>query len=149
VAVTLTTRRARDDERQAVATIHRASAIAAYEGIFRPGGAFPWTQTVEHWRDFAGEIFVAEVPDADGPIGFVAFDRHELHALYLLPDYWNRGIGRHLLEAAVGVSELWVLRDNFRARRFYEVHGWRADGMQRQVDGVIELRYGAPSTSQN
>jgi GNAT superfamily N-acetyltransferase len=142
--VTLTTRRARDDEREAVATIHRASATAAYECIFRPGGAFPWTQTVERWRDFAGEIFVAKVPDADGPIGFVAFDSHELHALYLLPEYWNRGIGRNRAFLNFGSYEI-----NFRARRFYEGHGSRTDGIQRQADGVIELRYGAPSTSQN
>jgi GNAT superfamily N-acetyltransferase len=147
-AVTLTIRRARDDERNAVARIHRASAVAAYNGIFPPGRAFPWAQALERWRNFAGEIFVAETYDVDELMGFVAFDSHELHALYVLPDYWNRGIGRRLLEAAVGVSELWVLHDNFRARRFYEGHAWRADGMQRQAYGVIELRYQARSTNQ-
>jgi GNAT superfamily N-acetyltransferase len=146
--VTLTIRRARNDERDAVARIHRASAIAAYTGIFPPGGEFPWAQALERWRDFTGEIFVAEMYDVDELVGFVAFDSHELNALYVLPDYWNHGIGRRLLEAAVGVSELWVLQDNFRARRFYEEHGWRAEGIQRQAHGVIELRYRTNSMNQ-
>jgi hypothetical protein len=34
-----------------------------------------------------------------------------------------------------------VLRDNRRARRFYERHGWRADGTERAPDGATELRY--------
>jgi RimJ/RimL family protein N-acetyltransferase len=42
-------------------------------------------------------------------------------------------------------AELWVLPGNHRARRFYEVAGWVADGAQRtdEVVGVLvsEVRY--------
>jgi GNAT superfamily N-acetyltransferase len=112
-------RPARDTERDAVARIHRDSALAAYAGIFPPDEAFPWAQALERWRDFPGEIVVAEADNVAELVGLVAFDSHELHALYVLPGVWNRGIGHRLLEAAIGVSELWVLQDNLRARRFY------------------------------
>lgn len=55
----------------------------------------------------------------------------ELYAIYLLPDYWRRGIGRMLINASAqtllerGMHSmiLWVLADNEPARRFYEVLG--------------------------
>ncbi len=63
----------------------------------------------------------------------------ELLAMYLHPDYWQRGLGRLLMEGVVDrlradgfeTATLWVLRENSRARRFYEAAGWRADGAQR------------------
>ena len=73
--------------------------------------------------------------------GFVAFDAHELHALYVLPAYWGRGIGGALLKAAGDVSRLWVLEGNLLGRRFYETHGWEPEGTSRQEGGVRELCY--------
>ena len=56
----------------------------------------------------------------------------EVYAIYLDPDAIGRGIGRALLDAAVGdmvadgfaAAILWVLDTNDRARRFYEAGGW-------------------------
>ena len=68
--------------------------------------------------------------EADGvPSGLV-------YLVYVLPEYWGTGVGRALMAAAVddlrdlGVREavLWVLRENRRARAFYEGLGWRPDG---------------------
>ncbi|MFI6053225.1 GNAT family N-acetyltransferase [Streptomyces violascens] len=74
-----------------------------------------------------------------------------LHALYVRPDRIGSGVGRALLAAvheAVGPEaavELWVLRDNARARRFYELAGYAPDGAEEQEDydgvPVTELRY--------
>jgi ribosomal protein S18 acetylase RimI-like enzyme len=58
----------------------------------------------------------------------------ELAAIYVLPEMQGRGIGGRLLQ--VGVSRfpllarvvLQVEQDNSRARRFYEVHGFRYAG---------------------
>lgn len=36
---------------------------------------------------------------------------------------------------------LWVLAGNRRARRFYERHGWRADGGVGDYAGAPKLRY--------
>ncbi|MFD7339082.1 GNAT family N-acetyltransferase [Streptomyces violascens] len=74
-----------------------------------------------------------------------------LHALYVRPDRIGTGVGRALLAAvheAVGPGaavELWVLRDNARARRFYELAGYAPDGAEEQEEydkvPVTELRY--------
>ncbi|MFF4037316.1 GNAT family N-acetyltransferase [Streptomyces sp. NPDC001816] len=75
----------------------------------------------------------------------------ELYALYLDPAHMGSGIGRALLAASVERCSgyprmfLWVLKENTRARRFYEQAGFRADGAEEpfDVDGVAvpEVRY--------
>jgi GNAT superfamily N-acetyltransferase len=77
----------------------------------------------------------------------------ELCAINVDPDHWGTGVGSALLAAAqaelarLGYAEavLWVLPDNARGRRFYEVAGWTTDGTQRmsEVRGVVvpEVRY--------
>lgn len=123
----------------AVAAVHEAAARVAYAGIFPPAQPFPREATLRRWQAFVGRVIVAE--DAGRVVGFVAFDDRELHALYVLPAYWSRGIGGRLLAAAGPVRELWVLRDNARARRFYERHGWQPDGEEAAPAGAVELRY--------
>jgi GNAT superfamily N-acetyltransferase len=135
-------RPARADERDLVAAIHRDSAMRAYAGIFPPDEPFPWELTLARWRNFAGELHVAVRSHTDEPVGFIAFNDQELHAIYVLPEHWSTGIGSQLLEVAGRAHELWVLLGNDRARRFYERRGWAADGTQRQTpNGVTELRY--------
>jgi GNAT superfamily N-acetyltransferase len=141
-------RSARPDERDLIAGIHRDTALQAYAGIFPPESDFPWQATLDRWRTYPHHLVVAELDDApaDAPvvIGFAAFDADELAALYVLPAYWGHGIGARLLEAAGGVSVLWVLEGNTNARRFYEQHGWQPDGARRtnpHAPDVAELRY--------
>jgi RimJ/RimL family protein N-acetyltransferase len=69
------------------------------------------------------------------------------------------GAGRALLGEAqaelarlgFGETVLWVLTGNARARRFYEIAGWVADGSERtgEVFGITvpEVRYRRRSTS--
>lgn len=85
-------------------------------------------------------------------IGFVSFgpcrddgaDRRrlaEIYGIYLIREAWGRGHGRRLLQFAVerlgvqGFVEvlLWVLRENDRARRFYERAGLRLDPEAKKV----------------
>jgi ribosomal protein S18 acetylase RimI-like enzyme len=96
----------------------------------------------------AGGVGFAVVGPAQDPEG-----AGELYAINVDPDHWGRGAGRALLAAAqaelarlgYGEAVLWVLPDNARARRFYEVAGWTTDGTQRtsEVRGVVvpEVRY--------
>lgn len=76
----------------------------------------------------------------------------ELYALYVRPAWWSTGTGRALMDrvlarsVAAGYSSvtLWVLRDNRRARRFYERAGFAPDGAANVLTGlgdVRELRY--------
>ena len=85
---------------------------------------------------------------ADGEDGKIA----ELYALYVRPDWWSTGTGRALMERVLARTSgtgylfitLWVLRDNRRARRFYERAGFTSDGATNVLDrlgGVTELRY--------
>jgi len=77
----------------------------------------------------------------------------EIYALYVLPDCWDRGVGRSLLihverdlvEHGYSEAVQWVLADNQRARAFYQAAGWRADGATKRypIGGseVTEVRY--------
>ncbi|MFD4258619.1 GNAT family N-acetyltransferase [Streptomyces sp. NPDC058534] len=79
----------------------------------------------------------------------------ELYAIYVSPERLGAGIGQALIResvrrcAAAGHPRmlLWVLRDNARARRFYERAGFGADGAEEPflVEGVEvpEVRYAA------
>ena len=64
----------------------------------------------------------------------------ELAAIYVLPEMQGRGIGSRLLRAGTGKIPLStslalrVERDNARAQRFYEAHGFRHAG-----DHAVEI----------
>ena len=78
----------------------------------------------------------------------------EIYAIYLLEDFWNRGIGRTLIENALtalerdgfGSVKVWVLETNQRARSFYEKLGFKTDGLRktekREGFELREIRYG-------
>jgi len=110
--------------------------------------------------DARARRWVQLVAEADERVtGFVSFGPSEgdtnepqigeVYAIYVDPMYWTRGHGRELFAAAThGLAEagfttaaLWVLETNTRARRFYEIAGWMADGATKTDHlGDIELR---------
>ena len=72
----------------------------------------------------------------------------EILAIHSLPESWGSGLGAAMLEEAldqIGDQSvfLWAFKENKRARRFYEKHGFRWDGGERvsAFDGAIEVRY--------
>lgn len=102
-------------------------------------------------------LLVAELDDR--VVGWASFgagrdegmtELGELAGLYVHPDHWSRGVGhtlldrveRELRDGGWGESYLWVLDGNDRAIRFYERHGWNADGSEKSVDarGARQLR---------
>ncbi|WFB06786.1 GNAT family N-acetyltransferase [Streptomyces sp. LX-29] len=86
--------------------------------------------------------------DPDVPAGDA-----ELYALYVRPELIGTGVGRALLTESLARARergfprmlLWVLRENARARRFYERAGFAPDGREQsdEVAGVDvpEVRY--------
>ena len=75
-------------------------------------------------------------------------DGAEIVAIHSLPDSWGTGLGSAMLEEALnqiggGTVFLWAFKENKRARRFYEKHGFRWDGTERvsEFDGAVEVRY--------
>jgi GNAT superfamily N-acetyltransferase len=160
-------RRAEPGDEYAVATVHVSSWQAAYRGLLPddyldqleptdraalytfaavdPGR--PYTILAVDDADICGFATAGPCRDADKP------DAGQLYAIYVHPDWWNRGVGRTLIGAARhrlidrGFSEavLWVLVGNERAERFYRIDGWNPDGNRRleEVHGITvdEIRY--------
>ena len=151
-----------------IGLVHVRSWQATYRGHFPQDfldGLSP-APRVEQWRrlmqenDGRSQLLVAE---QDGEIvGFANVGpcrdeelptAGEVRAIYLLPQFWGHGRGRELMKAgldalnAAGFAEavLWVVDGNARARRFYEIGGWAADGAVKQDEGfgfvVQEVRY--------
>lgn len=72
----------------------------------------------------------------------------EIVAIHSLPESWGTGLGHAMLaEALRRIGDrpvhLWAFRENIRARRFYEKHGFYWDGAERvsEFDGAVEIRY--------
>ncbi len=75
-------------------------------------------------------------------------DAAEIVAIHSLPESWGTGLGAAMLAEAlkqIGNKPvfLWAFKENTRARRFYEKHGFRHDGSERisEFDGAAEVRY--------
>ena len=93
-----------------------------------------------------GYSFSGACRDDDVPAG-----TGEVYAIYVQPSSWSTGAGRALMSATLdSFGEvpvvLWVLEVNARARRFYELAGFVADGTVKPAEmpgGVTlpELRY--------
>lgn len=72
----------------------------------------------------------------------------EIVAIHSLPGSWGTGLGHAMLTEAlrrIGDRKvsLWAFKENARARRFYEKHGFHWDGAERvsAFDGALEVRY--------
>lgn len=91
-------------------------------------------------------ILVAK--ESDKVIGFVKYgqyrespipDTGEIHAIYILKEYYDKKVGYALMRAAVDqLSQydqiaVWVLKGNNRAIRFYERYGFQFDGTEKQI----------------
>lgn len=123
------------------------------------------------WPNQPGaQLFVPEVDGRVVGFGLVGPERGdhagahtrrgEVYAFYLHPTAWGSGAAsatmarctEFLRDAGFTEAVLWVLRDNPRARRFYEKSGWRVTGEETSWDGpstaaklpvpVTETQYG-------
>ena len=120
------------------------AALSVEEAVDR-SRRWPPTFVAERDREIVGFVSVGagRDPGSDG----------ELFAIYVHPQAWGTGTGRALIEAGEGELRrlghqdaiLWVLGDNPRARRFYELAGWSLDDDARDINilgfDVAEVRY--------
>jgi putative acetyltransferase len=126
-------RRARSEESDAVAALHRLSRESAMP--FMRG-----LHTVEEDRAFFRdrvftecEVWVAE--HGNTLVGMCAFRPGWLDHLYVHPAHHGSGIGTTLLRKALAANDvlyLWVFQSNEKATRFYERHGFT---LLRTTDG--------------
>ena len=123
------------------------------------------------WSERPGQqVLVGEVDGRVVGFGFVGPERAEpegtftghgeVYAFYFHPDAWGSGAATpmmhrchdHLRSEGFSHAVLWVLRDNPRARRFYEKMGWSTNGKESSFTGpqtaaalpyaVAEVQYG-------
>ncbi len=173
----VTIRRATPDDAKEIADVHVRSWQVAYRGLL-PDEVI---EHMVAGRPARADRIRELLADTDGPRrGWVAIDGNsvvgmavttpsrdpdsapltgELEAIYLAPEAMGRGIGRGLLARAVeDLSErgftdatLWVLRENQRARGFYEAAGWETDGATKDEErpgGILhEVRNRRPLES--
>lgn len=144
----------------AYAHVFPAEALEGLSSGFDRRAAF-WRQTIDA-EGTRAHTLVGQ--DGDRIVGFASIGptrdvdldpEHvgELYAIYVLPDAWGKGVGQALMRKLVGELHadgfheaiLWVLEDNPRTRRFYELAGWRLDGADKDDTifdtSVREVRY--------
>jgi GNAT superfamily N-acetyltransferase len=156
-------RQATPEAAAALATAEIASWRAAYQGLMPNTllSGLSHKEKTERWRQnlwkhgASGRKRVLVAVSDTVTIGFVRVgcdlkdcDIGLVYLLYVLPKHWRHGVGTALMGAGMdelrdmGVREaiLWVLRDNQRARAFYERLGWLSDGRTTTENyGGVEL----------
>jgi GNAT superfamily N-acetyltransferase len=132
-----------------VAEFHRRTVVVAYAGLFPDEAPVPTVGELEaDWQRALGSAWVAREEQI---VGTVAVRDDEVRRLLVDVTRWGAGIGTALLETAITAiraagfprARLWVLEDNERARRFYEMRGWhlQPDEVLIHRSGVRELQY--------
>jgi ribosomal protein S18 acetylase RimI-like enzyme len=138
-----------------LAETHIASWQAAYRGLMPnhiidkhtvQSRTDTWMKTLV---DAPGSLLVAAIDNRVVAFSFFGPSREpnapvieaEIMAIYVHPDHWRTGIGRalwqytqeHLQNKFTSII-LWVLRDNQKARRFYEAMGFKyVEGSEKQL----------------
>ena len=154
------------EDAETIATIHVCTWQTAYKAIVPAQflAALSIQKRANMWRrvisERHGTVLLASVNDSD--VGFISFgpsrdhdgmEKAEIYAIYVLPKFWHRGIGRDLLKEAERRLEgqhftaftLWVLEKNVQGRQFYQAKGFRLDANRREetIGGSVltEVRY--------
>lgn len=153
-----------------IAAVHVASWRETYQGLAPAEvlAALSVEERAERWRRILSgssqpqpSVFVALAEDGSatgfGACGMQRSDvlarsgyAGEFSAIYILKSAQQRGVGRRLMALMaddlrarnVEWASLWVLRNNFPARRFYERLGGRKIGVEGMWNGVPEVAYG-------
>lgn len=154
------------DDAKSLGEIHSSSWKAAYRGII-PDKVLDNITAEKRKKYFQKALREALEEDAiifedNNPAGFICIGKcrdkdkddsyGEICGLYLLPDYWNRGLGSKLINWGLAELEkrnykkitLWVLEENSSARRFYEKIGFKFDGTINEINigkRLNEVRY--------
>ncbi len=133
-----------DEEIRGKAYVHWRSWQEAYRGIVSQDYLDRLTLEKCEKLAFSWPENTLVAKEDDRVIGFVCYgDRGEeapnvgeIFALYVLADYYGKGVGLCLMNAGLEQIKrfsqvcLWVLKGNGRAIRFYEKCGFQPDGAE-------------------
>ena len=145
------------EEMEGKSLVHWQTWREAYDDLLP--AEFQETMTLEKCRFFSQKYPENTLIAMDGKkvIGFISYGNFrdeaiqagEIIALYVLKDYYGKGVSKQLMHAAFAVLDLfseiylWVLKDNKRAIAFYQKMGFTFDGQEKILDlgkPVKELR---------
>ncbi len=129
--------------------VHWQTWREAYDDLLP--AEFQETMTLERCRFFSQKYPENTLIAIDGVkvVGFISYGNFrdetiqagEIIALYVLKDYYGKGIAQKLVKAALTALDrfyeifLWVLKDNKRAIAFYQKMGFTFDGQEK----ILEL----------
>ena len=133
------------EEIEGKSLVHWQTWREAYDDILPE--EFQETMTLDRCRFFSQKYPENTLIAIDGKkvVGFISYGNYcdeaiqagEIIALYVLKDYYGKGVSEQLMHAALvaldHVSEiyLWVLKDNKRAIAFYQKMGFTFDGQEK------------------
>ena len=137
--------------------VHWQTWREAYDNLLP--AEFQETMTLERCRFFSQKYPENTLIAIDGVkvVGFISYGNFrdetiqagEIIALYVLKDYYGKGVSKQLMHAAfVALDQfseiyLWVLKDNKRAIAFYQKMGFTFDGQEKILDlgkPITEIR---------
>lgn len=159
-------RKATLDDVKDISRIHALSWKSAYKGIIPQAYLDElnedfWISAFEVW--IKDNVLTAQlISENDRPVGCAAYGKArdkslpnwgEIVSIYLLPEYFGKGYGNFLLKSALSDLKkagyqniyLWVLKENKRARIFYEKNKLHCnkDECTCEIMGkhITEIRY--------
>ena len=133
------------EEIEGKSLVHWQTWREAYDDLLP--AEFQETLTLEKCRFFSQKYPENTLIAMDGKkvVGFISYGNYrdetiqagEIIALYVLKDYYGKGVSKQLMHAAfVALDQfseiyLWVLKDNKRAIAFYQKMGFTFDGQEQ------------------
>ena len=133
------------EEIEGKSLVHWQTWREAYDDLLPAD--FQETMTLEKCRFFSQKYPENTLIAMDGKkvVGFISYGNYcdetiqagEIIALYVLKDYYGKGVSKQLMHAAfVALDQfseiyLWVLKDNKRAIAFYQKMGFTFDGQEK------------------
>ena len=133
------------EEIEGKSLVHWQTWREAYDDLLP--AEFQETMTLEKCRFFSQKYPENTLIAMDGKkvVGFISYGNYrdgaiqagEIIALYVLKDYYGKGVSEQLMHAAfVALDQfseiyLWVLKDNKRAIAFYQKIGFTFDGQEQ------------------
>ena len=145
------------EEIEGKSLVHWQTWREAYDNLLP--AEYQETMTLDRCRFFSQKYPENTLIAMDGKkvVGFISYGNFrdeaiqagEIIALYVLKDYYGKGVSEQLMHAAfVALDQfseiyLWVLKDNKRAIAFYQKMGFTFDGQEKILElgkPVKELR---------
>ena len=133
------------EEIEGKSLVHWQTWREAYDDLLP--AEFQETMTLEKCRFFSQKYPENTLIAMDGKkvVGFISYGNYrdetiqagEIIALYVLKDYYGKGVSKQLMHAAFVALDpfseiyLWVLKDNKRAIAFYQKMGFTFDGQEQ------------------